>query len=139
LTGDPIGVYEKGKEKKRRKEIAMVKKVGGRKTRTDHKTEVIKKKRKEIIKETKDKARNVKRATEDTGALCIVCGKKIKNGQRIRIMPKDKTCQDVRMYHLRTCGPGSANWEAFKTSGKRTPQKSFQWQQLSFNWKKPKG
>ena len=136
MTGDSIGVYEKEEQKKRRKEIAMVKKVGSRKSRTDPKTEVIKKKRKEIIKETKDKARNVKRATEDTGALCIVCGKKIKNGQRIRIMPKDKNCQEIRVYHLRTCGPGSANWEAFKISGKRNPPKSFQWLQLSFNWKK---
>ena len=114
----------------------MVKKVGTRKIRTDHKTEVIKKKRKEIIKETRDKVRNVKRATEDTGAPCIVCGKKIKNGQRIRVMPKDKNCQEVRVYHLRTCGPGSANWEAFKTNGKRNTKKSFQWLQLSFNWKK---
>jgi hypothetical protein len=136
LTGDLIAVYEKGEQKKGREEITMVKKVGTRKTRTDHKTEVIKKKRKEIIKETKDKARNVKRATEDTGAICIVCGKRIKNGQRIRIMPKDKTCQEVRVYHLRACGPGSANWEAFKTSGKKTPHKSSQWLQLSFNWKK---
>jgi RNA polymerase-binding transcription factor DksA len=131
-----MGVYEKGEQNKGRKEIAMVKKVRGRKTRTDHKTEVIRRKRKEIIKESRDKARNVKRATEDTGALCIVCGKKIKNGQRIRIIPKDKNCQEVRVYHLRTCGPGSENWEAFKTSGKRNPQKSSQWLQLSFNWKK---
>jgi len=119
-----------------RKEVVRVKRIKKEETRTDHMAETIKKKRKEIIKETKDKARNVKRATEDTGAFCIVCGKKIKNGQRIRIMPKDKNCQEVRVYHLRTCGPGSANWEAFKTSGKRNPQKSFQWLQLSFNWKK---
>ena len=114
----------------------MVKKVGEQKSRTDHKTEVIKKKRKEIIKETEDKARNVKRAALDTGALCIVCGKKIKKGQRIRVMPKDKNCQEVRMYHLRTCGPGSSNWEAFKASGRQTPHKSSQWRQLSFNWTK---
>jgi hypothetical protein len=114
----------------------MVKKVAGRKSHAEHKTEVIKKKRKEIIKETKDKSRNVKRASEDAGALCIVCGKKIKNGQRIRVMPKDKNCQEIRVYHLRTCGPGSTNWEAFKTGGKRTPQKSPHWLQLSFNWKK---
>jgi hypothetical protein len=134
-----MGVYEKGEEKKGRKEIDMVKKVGARKISADHKAEEIKKKRKEIIKETKDKTRNVKRATEDTGALCIVCGKKIMNGQRIRTMPKDKTCQDVRVYHLRTCGPGTANWEVFKTGGKKTPHKSSQWLQLSFNWKKAKG
>jgi len=114
----------------------MVKRVGGQKPRTDHKTEAIKNKRKEIIKDTKDKARNVKRATEDIGALCIVCGKKIKNGQPIRIMPKDKNCQEVRVYHLRTCGPGSANWEAFKNSARRNPPKSFQWLQLSFSWEK---
>jgi len=137
LTGDPIGVYEKGRSRRMgRKEVVRVKRIKKGKIRTDHKTEVIRKKRKEIIKETRDKEHNVRRATEDSGAFCVVCGKKIKNGQRIRVLPKDKTCQEVRVYHLRTCGPGSANWEAFKTNGKRNPQKSFQWLQLSFNWKK---
>ena len=99
----------------------------------------IREKRKGLVRETKDEAHNIKRATDSTGSICIVCGRRIKKGQRIRIMPKDKNCQETRIYHLRTCGPGSHNWEAFKSNGKKTLKRSFQWQQLSFNWNKMKG
>ena len=116
------------------------------KVSVDQKAEKIKAKRKEIIKGARDKARNVKRAAENTEDVCIVCGNRIKKGQPIRIMPKDKKCQEVRMYHLRTCGPGSTNWQAFRVEGKagpdpkhkRDPQKPSQWVQLSFNWKESK-
>jgi hypothetical protein len=68
-----------------------------------------------------------------------VCGNRIKKGQPIRIMPKDNNCQEERFYHLRTCAPGSDNWKSFKANGKKTPQRPFQWQQLSFKWKVEKG
>ena len=105
----------------------------------DYKAKSVEKKRKELIKETMDKARNIKRADdEDVGAICIICGHRIKKGQPIRIMPKDKNCQEVRLYHLRTCKPGSDNWKLFKAHGKKAPSRSFQWQQLSFKWEAKK-
>ncbi len=100
----------------------------------DDKAKSIKGKRKELVKETMDRARNIKRADENIGAICIICGKKIKKGQPVRLMPKDKYCQEVRLYHLRTCNPGSDNWKLFKANGKKASQRSFQWQQLSFKW-----
>lgn len=102
----------------------------------DDKTNRIKKKREEFIKGTRDRARNIKRAAAAIEANCIVCGERIKKGQPIHILPKDRKCQEVRFYHSRTCGPGSENWRAFKANDKRTPQKPIQWRQLTFNWKK---
>ncbi len=104
----------------------------------DYKAKTVEKKRKELVKEAKDKTRNIKRAAENTGAICIVCGNIIKKGQSIRTMPKDKNCQEDRLYHLKTCGPGSDNWKVFKANGKKTPKRSFQWQQLSFQWNRVK-
>jgi hypothetical protein len=100
----------------------------------DYRDTGIKKERKELIKEARDKARNIRRATEAIEGHCIVCGKEIKKGQPIRTLPKDKKCQEVRLYHLRGCGPGSENWKAFKANGKKTPRESFQWRQLTFNF-----
>ena len=108
-------------------------------TQHDYRVKSVRNKRKELVKETKDKARNIKRADANIGAICIVCGNKIKMGQPIRIMPKDNNCQEERLYHLRTCAPGSDNWKSFKANGKRTPTGSLQWQQLSFKWKAGKG
>ena len=108
------------------------------KTHIDEKVKGIKRKRKELLKKTKDQSRNIERASEETGAICIVCGNSIQKGQSIRTMPKDKNCQEVRLYHLKTCGPGSTNWKKFKDNGKKIPKKSFQWSQLSFNWKEGK-
>lgn len=105
----------------------------------NYKANSVKGKRKELVKETMDKARNIKRADENIGAICIVCGNIIKKGQPIRIMPKDKNCQEDRLYHLKTCSPGSDNWKTFKANGKRTPKRWFQWQQLSFKWGAKKG
>jgi len=116
--------------------IPVVKKKA--KASVDQKAEQIRKKRREIVRATRDKARNVKRAAENMEDLCIVCGKRIKKGQPIRIMPKDKKCQEVRVYHLRTCGPGSTNWQAFKANREKSPRKASRWIQLSFNWKEPK-
>ena len=130
LTGHPLHVYDREE-----KEVIAVKRNKRGKASVDQKTEQIRKKRKEIVKVTKDRARNVRRATENMGDLCIVCGKRIKKGQPIRILPKDKKCQEARMYHLRTCGPGSSNWVAFKDSGRRIPQKPSGWIQLSFKWR----
>jgi hypothetical protein len=111
-----------------------VRRIKNTEPQDDYKAESVKKKRKELVKKAKDKARNIKRADENIDAICIVCGKRIKKGQPIRIMPKDKNCQEDRLYHLKTCGPGSDNWKAFKANGKKTPKGSFQWQQLSFKW-----
>ena len=107
-------------------------------TQHDYRTKSVRRKRKALVKETKDKARNIERATENIGVFCIVCGNRIKKGEAIRIMPKDKNCQEERLYHLKTCAPGSDNWKAFKANGKKAPKRSFQWQQLSFKWKEVK-
>jgi hypothetical protein len=115
-----------------------VRRIKNTEPQDDYKAESVKKKRKELVKKAKDKARNIKRADENIDAICIVCGKRIKKGQPIRIMPKDKNCQEDRLYHLKTCGPGSDNWKAFKANGKKTPKGSFQWQQLSFKWNRVK-
>ncbi len=104
-------------------------------THPEDKTKKIRKEREEFIKGTKDSARNIRRAAAAIEASCIVCGRRIKKGQPIHILPKDKKCQEVRVYHSRTCGPGSENWKAFKANDKKTPQKSIQWRQLTFNWK----
>ena len=133
MTGERLRVYDR-----KEKEVIAVKENKMGRASADQRAEQIRKKRKEIVKVTKDKARNVRRATENMGDLCIVCGKRIKKGQPIRIMPKDKKCQEVRVYHLRTCGPGSSNWVAFKDSGRRIPQKSSGWIQLSFDWNRGK-
>ena len=115
-----------------------MKRIKNTEPQNDYKAKTVEKKRKELVKEAKDKARNIKRATENTGAICIVCGNIIKKGQPIRIMPKYKNCREDRLYHLKTCGPGSDHWEAFKANGKKTPKRSFQWQQLSFKWNRVK-
>lgn len=119
----------------RGRETSTVKRIRTIESQREAKAKSVKRKRKELVKATKDRVRNVNRATENMGALCIVCGKRIKKGQPIRILPKDRNCQEVRIYHLRTCGPGSENWKSFKAQGKKTPKKPFQWQQLSFEWK----
>ena len=95
----------------------------------------IKEERKELIKQTKDKILNINRATETVGGECIICGNEIKKNQAFRALPKDKNCKEVRLYHLRTCGPGSDNWKTFKANGKKAPHKSLLKGQLSFRWK----
>ncbi len=52
-----------------------VKRIKKTEPKPDGTANTVKMKRKELVKETKDKARNIKRATENTGAICIVCGK----------------------------------------------------------------
>ena len=89
-----------------------MKRIKNTEPQNDYKTKSVKKKRKELVKGAKDKARNIKRATEDAGDICIVCGNIITKGQSIRTMPKDKNCQEDRLYHLKTCAPGSDNWKA---------------------------
>jgi len=126
------------KENNRGKESSTVKRIKNINPQHDYNTKSVRRKRKELVKETMDKARNIKRANENIGAICIVCGNRIKKGQPIRIMPKDKNCQEVRLYHLRTCNPGSDNWKLFKANGKKVPSRSFQGQQLSFTWKEKK-
>jgi hypothetical protein len=96
---------------------------------------MIKQKRKELIRRTKDKIHNVKRARENIEGICIICGKEIKKGQTVRAIPRDKNCQGIRLYHLRTCAPGSARWKTFKDNGKKAPDRSVPWHQLTFNWK----
>ena len=105
-------------------------------THPDDKAKRIKKKREELIRGSKDKARNIKRASEGVEANCIVCGGKIKKGQPIRSLPKDRKCQEVRVYHLRSCGPGSEKWKAFKANSQGSPREPLHWHQLTFNWKK---
>jgi hypothetical protein len=97
----------------------------------------VKKKRKEILNGTRDRIRNVNRAAENVEDFCIICGKKIKKGQAIRAMPRDQNCREIRVYHLRTCAPGSANWKIFKENGRQAPI-SPQWRQLAFRWKESK-
>ncbi len=99
----------------------------------------VKKERKELVKTTKDKLFNIKRADENGGMECIVCGNEIRKNQPFRELPKDKNCREVRRYHLRTCGPGSNNWKTFKANGKKAPQRVSPTVQLSFNWKERKG
>ena len=94
----------------------------------------IKAERKELTKRTRDKILNISRANETAGGECIVCGKEIKKNQTFRALPKDKSCQEVRLYHAKTCGPGSNNWKAFKANGKKAPDKSLHKGQLSFRW-----
>jgi hypothetical protein len=94
----------------------------------------IKDERKELIKRTKDRILNISRANETAGGECIVCGNEIKKNQAFRALPKDKSCKTVRLYHVKTCGPGSNNWKAFKANGKKTPDKSLLMGQLSFKW-----
>jgi len=94
----------------------------------------IKKEREELIKETKDKIVNLKRATENAGGKCVICGNDIKKNQPFRELPKDKNCQELRVYHVRTCGPGSHNWKTFKANGKKAPVESLSKGQLSFKW-----
>jgi hypothetical protein len=100
----------------------------------DYRRKDIKEERRAVIKEARDRARNIRRATEDIEGRCIVCGKEIKKGQPIRTLPRDRNCREVRLYHQRTCSPGSENWKAFKANGKKTPQSPLQWRQLSFEW-----
>jgi len=89
--------------------------------------------RKTSVRQAKDELSNTKRAVENVGIICIVCGREIKKGQPIRMLPKDQSCKDDRVYHLRTCRPGSSNWETFKANGKRAPKTS-PWTQLSLTW-----
>jgi hypothetical protein len=120
------------------KERSTVKRIRDIEPQHDYKAKSVRRKRKEFVKATRDKVHNVNRATENIGAICIVCGKRIKKGQSIRILPKDKNCQEVRIYHLRTCGPGSDNWKSFKANGKKIPKRPLRWHQLSFEWKTKK-
>ena len=66
-----------------------------------HGTKGIKKERTGLIKETKDRILNVKRVTENAGVKCIICGNGIKRNQAFGTLPKDKNCQEVRLYQLR--------------------------------------
>ena len=102
------------------------------------KSDQIKQKRKDFIGGTRDNIHDVKRARENAEGICIICGKVIKKGQPIRAIPRDKNCEEIRLYHLRTCAPGSANWKTFKENGKKAPIKSVQWRQLTFNWNEMK-
>jgi hypothetical protein len=87
------------------------------------------------IKEAEDKVLDRMRATGNAGLECIICGKEIKKNQPFRALPKDKNCRDERLYHLRTCGPGSERWKAFKANGNKPPEESVSGAQLSFKWK----
>ena len=98
----------------------------------------IKQQRKDLIKRTNDKILNVNRANEIAGGECIVCGNEIKKNQAFRTLPRDRNCKEERLYHARTCGPGSKNWETFKANGKKTPDRSLLKGQLSFQWKAAK-
>lgn len=82
----------------------------------------VKERRKSLIKQTRDKIHNISRANAE--AECIVCGDEIKKNQAFRALPKDKNCQEMRYYHLKTCGPGSNNWKIFKANGKKAPKKT---------------
>jgi hypothetical protein len=44
----------------------------------DPKKKDIKKKRKELVKRTKDRTLNISRARESVGEECVICGKEIK-------------------------------------------------------------
>ena len=70
-------------------------------TSISHGTKEIKKERTGLIKETKDRILNVKRVTENAGVKCIICGDEIKRNQPFRVLPRDKNCQEVRLYQLR--------------------------------------
>ena len=113
------------------------------KTVNKPKMKEVKRERKELVRRTKDKTLNINRARENVGEECIVCGKEIKKNQSFRVLPRDKNCQEERFYHLRTCGPGSDNWNAFKINGKKAPgkaprkapEKARIKAQLSFRWK----
>jgi hypothetical protein len=106
----------------------------------------IKEARASQVKETKDKLLNVTRATganranrgnrvaEKTSMECMICGKEIRSNQAFRALPKDKNCQEERVYHVRTCGPGSKNWMAFKENGKKALRESISGGQMSFEW-----
>jgi hypothetical protein len=102
----------------------------------------FKEQRKSQVKETKDKILNVtrgarvNRSSGKTGMDCLICGKEIRPNQAFRALPKDKNCQEERVYHLRTCGPGSLRWKAFKENGKKPLQESISGGQMSFNWGK---
>ena len=112
-----------------------MRKINNAKPSNKPKLEEIKKERKELVKRIKDNTLNISRAREDVGKECSICGEEIKKNQPFRILPKDKNCQELRLYHLRTCGPGSDNWNAFKTNGKKAPEKSVLKGQLSLRWK----
>jgi hypothetical protein len=112
-----------------------VRRINNIKTPSNLKMKEIKKKRKELVKRTQDKTLNINRARENVGEECVICGNEIKKNQAFRVLPKDKNCQELRFYHLRTCGPGSDNWNAFKTNGKKAPEKALSKGQLSFRWK----
>jgi len=113
-----------------------VRKINNTKTPNKPKMEEINKKRKELVKRTKDKTLNISRARENVGEECVICGKEIKKNQAFRVLPKDRNCQELRLYHLRTCGPGSDNWNAFKGNGKKAPEKALLKGQLRFRWKR---
>jgi hypothetical protein len=55
---------------------------------------------------------------------CIICCKEIRNNQPFQTLPKDKNCQEERVYHLRACGPGSKNLMAFKENGNNVLRES---------------
>ena len=101
---------------------------------SNSKMKSVKEKRKSLIKQARDKIHNISRANAE--AECIVCGNEIKKDQAFRALPKDKNCQEVRHYHLKTCGPGSNNWKVFKANGKKAPKNALV--QLKFKYNKEK-
>jgi hypothetical protein len=129
----PISDSEPMRRNKR--ETIIVRRIKNITTPNTPKRNGIKDERKELIKQTKDKILNINRASEEVGGECIICGNEIKKNQAFRTLPKDKNCKEVRLYHLRTCGPGSDNWKTFKANGKKAPDKSLLKGQLSFKWK----
>ena len=64
-------------------------------------TKGIKKERTGLIKETKDRILNVKRATENVRVMCVICANEIKRNHPFRALPKDKNYQEVSLYQLR--------------------------------------
>ena len=132
-----LGIWEGKKEPSRRERTrgsVIVRRAKNIRTPINHKRKGIKDERKELIERAKDKILNISRARQNVGEECIVCGNEIKKNQAFRVLPKDKSCQEPRFYHLRTCGPGSNNWKAFKANGKKVPDKSLHKGQLSFRW-----
>jgi hypothetical protein len=113
-----------------------------------HKSSVIsniKEKRTKQAKEAKDRILNItrangtngtNRATGNVGMECMICGKEIRPNQAFRALPKDKNCQEERFYHLRTCGPGSLRWKAFKGNDRRISEDWLPNGQMSFKWGK---
>lgn len=52
---------------------------------------------------------------EEDNTPCCICNKPIKKGQGYEILPSDINNPE-RMYHSKTCSPGSENWYKFHPS-----------------------